>query len=53
MTIVDEGGLSLVGVAADEARRREADRDSESTASGHPEELDEFLIVEDEENQFS
>ena len=32
MTIVDEGGLSLVGVAADEARRKEADCESKSTA---------------------
>ena len=54
MTIVDEGGLNLVGVAADEARRWKADRDPESTALvTSSEELDESLIVKDEENQFS
>ena len=51
--IVDEGAYSLVGVAEDEAKRQEADRDPESAVrKASSKELDESLNLEDGEKQF-
>ena len=53
MTIVDARRPSPVGLAEVEARQRDEDHDPESAARvSSPEELDEFLTVEDEENEF-
>ena len=52
--IVDAGRSSPVDLAEDDVRLREVDRDLESAARvAYLEKLDESLMVDDEENQFS
>ena len=52
--IVDAGRSSSVDLAEDDVRLREVDRDLESAARvAYLEKLDESLMVDDEENQFS
>ena len=54
ITIVDAGRSSPVNLAEDEVRPREVNLDPESVERvASPEELDESLMVDDKENQFS